>query len=222
MRVEIPLPECCSKLNLRPKDHQLAFMRYRDRPSSRHNTCPVFVRRPNREFWLSLGVVCDDKVAKAKELLGETEEGVATGGLHKVSDYRRRQGCYTLPTGIECVHSTCLPRKGNSRDKLTTSMVARSAVYCTRFALQTVIDDVTAKFENRSVEELAEQKIKIQDMLDSGKASVDSEFWEAVLKELHVFQVKPCFSLYNFLDPFRFRVCLKCYRSLVLFRLTTR
>lgn len=40
--------------------------------------------RPNREFWMSLGVVCDDKVAKAKELLGETEEGVATGGLHKV------------------------------------------------------------------------------------------------------------------------------------------
>ncbi|CAM9859257.1 unnamed protein product, partial [Hapterophycus canaliculatus] len=28
---------------------------------------------PNRDFWLSLGVVCDDKVAKAKELLGETE-----------------------------------------------------------------------------------------------------------------------------------------------------
>ncbi|CAM9269242.1 unnamed protein product [Scytosiphon promiscuus] len=90
---------------------------------------------PNRDFWLSLGVVCDDKVAKAKELLGETEEGVATGGLHK-----------------------------------------------------TVIDDVTAKFENQSVEELAEQKTKIQEMLDSGKASVDSEFWEAVLKELHVFQ----------------------------------
>lgn len=41
--------------------------------------------RPNREFWISLGVVCDDKVAKAKELLGETDEGVATGGLHKVS-----------------------------------------------------------------------------------------------------------------------------------------
>lgn len=37
--------------------------------------------------------------------------------------------------------------------------------------------------------ELAEQKTKIQDMLDSGEASVDSEFWEAVLKELHVFQV---------------------------------
>ncbi|CAM9186514.1 unnamed protein product [Pylaiella littoralis] len=90
---------------------------------------------PNREFWMSLGVVCDDKVAKAKDLLGETEEGVATGGLHK-----------------------------------------------------TVINDVTSKFENQSVEELAQQKIKIQDMLDSGKASVDSEFWEAVLKELHVFQ----------------------------------
>ena len=42
------------------------------------------IYRPNREFWISLGVVCDDKVAKAKELLGETEEGVATGGLHKV------------------------------------------------------------------------------------------------------------------------------------------
>ncbi len=40
--------------------------------------------RPNRDFWIALGVVCDDKVAKAKELLGETEEGVATGGLHKV------------------------------------------------------------------------------------------------------------------------------------------
>eukprot|EP00903_Cladosiphon_okamuranus_P015664 g14466.t1 len=90
---------------------------------------------PNREFWISLGVVCDDKVAKAKELLGESEEGVATGGLHK-----------------------------------------------------TVINDVTAKFDNQSVEELAEQKIKIQDMLNSGEASVDSEFWEAVLKELHVFQ----------------------------------
>lgn len=47
--------------------------------------------RPNRDFWRSLGVVCDDKVAKAKELLGETEEGVATGGLHKVGHYRRRQ-----------------------------------------------------------------------------------------------------------------------------------
>lgn len=46
--------------------------------------------RPNRDFWLSLGVICDDKVAKAKELLGETEEGVATGGLHKVGHYRRR------------------------------------------------------------------------------------------------------------------------------------
>ncbi|CAM9983823.1 unnamed protein product [Ectocarpus sp. 12 AP-2014] len=90
---------------------------------------------PNRDFWLSLGVVCDDKVAKAKELLGETEEGVATGGLHK-----------------------------------------------------TVIDDVTAKFENQTVEELAKQKTKIQDKLDSGEASVDTEFWEAVLKELHVFQ----------------------------------
>lgn len=46
-------------------------------------------RRPNRDFWLSLGVVCDDKVSKAKELLGEAEEGVATGGLHKVSNIRR-------------------------------------------------------------------------------------------------------------------------------------
>lgn len=55
--------------------------------------------------------------------------------------------------------------------------------------LQTVINDVTAKFENQSVEELAKQKNKIQDMLNSGGASVDSEFWEAVLKELHVFQV---------------------------------
>ncbi|CAM9158107.1 unnamed protein product [Ascophyllum nodosum] len=90
---------------------------------------------PNREFWASLGVVCDDKVVKAKERLGEAEDGVAAGGLHK-----------------------------------------------------TVIDDVTAKFENLGLEELAEQQIKIQEMLDSGKASVDSEFWEAVLKELHVFK----------------------------------
>lgn len=51
--------------------------------------CLAGICRPNREFWISLGVVCDDKVAKAKELLGETEEGVATGGLHKVSDFRR-------------------------------------------------------------------------------------------------------------------------------------
>lgn len=29
--------------------------------------------------------MCDDKVAKAKELLGEAEDGVATGRLHKVS-----------------------------------------------------------------------------------------------------------------------------------------
>lgn len=36
------------------------------------------------EFWLSLGVVCEDRVAKAKDLLGEAEEGVASGGLHKV------------------------------------------------------------------------------------------------------------------------------------------
>lgn len=48
---------------------------------------------------------------------------------------------------------------------------------------------MTATFENQSLEELAEQQTKIQEMLDSGKASVDSEFWEAVLKELHVFQV---------------------------------
>lgn len=40
--------------------------------------------RPNREFWEALRVVCDDKVAKAKALLGENEDGVATGGLHKV------------------------------------------------------------------------------------------------------------------------------------------
>lgn len=60
---------------------------------------------------------------------------------------------------------------------------------------QTVINDVTAKFENQSVEELAEQKIKIQDMLNSGEASVDSEYWEAVLKELHVFQVSVFMSL---------------------------
>lgn len=53
---------------------------------------------------------------------------------------------------------------------------------------QTVVNDVTAKFENQSLEELSEQQTKIQDMLDSGKASVDSEFWEAVLKELHVFK----------------------------------
>eukprot|EP00904_Undaria_pinnatifida_P005010 jgi/Undpi1/1639/HiC_scaffold_11.g05029.m1 len=90
---------------------------------------------PNRDFWLSLGMVCDDKVSKAKELLGETEEGVATGGLHK-----------------------------------------------------TVINDVTDKFENQTLEELSEQQTKIEEVLDSGNASVDSEFWEAVLKELHVFK----------------------------------
>lgn len=95
-------------------------------------------------------------------------------------------------------------------------MRAVSAVYGIRFALQTVIDDVTAKFENQSVEELAEQKIKIQEMLDSGKASVDSEFWEAVLKELHVFQVKRCFSLDSSLSVgsvfwFRFRFLTICY-----------
>lgn len=65
---------------------------------------------------------------------------------------------------------------------------------------QTVINDVASKFENQSVEELAQQKIKIQDMLDSGKASVDSEFWEAVLKELHVFQVKGSFFARHFFD----------------------
>lgn len=53
-----------------------------------------------------------------------------------------------------------------------------------------MIGDVTAKFENQSLEELSEQQIKIQEMLDSGKASVDSEFWEAVLKELHVFKAR--------------------------------
>lgn len=60
---------------------------------------------------------------------------------------------------------------------------------------QTVINDVAAMFENKSVEELAEQKTKIQDMLNSGEASVDSEYWEAVLKELHVFQVSVVLSL---------------------------
>lgn len=45
-----------------------------------------FANRPNREFWASLGVVCDDRVekAKARERLGEAEDGVAAGGLHKV------------------------------------------------------------------------------------------------------------------------------------------
>lgn len=45
-----------------------------------------FDNRPNREFWVSLGVVCDDKVekAKARERLGEAEDGVAAGGMHKV------------------------------------------------------------------------------------------------------------------------------------------
>lgn len=63
------------------------------------------------------------------------------------------------------------------------------------FNRQTVNDDVTARFENKSVEELAQQKTEIQDMLNSGEASVDSEFWEAVLKELHVFQVRAVLSL---------------------------
>lgn len=40
--------------------------------------------RPNREFWVALGVVCADKIGKAKALHGEAEEGVAVGGLHKV------------------------------------------------------------------------------------------------------------------------------------------
>lgn len=80
------------------------------------------------------------------------------------------------------------------------SYALRGRCLCRIHVSQTVINDVTSKFENQSVEELARQKIKIQDMLDSGKASVDSEFWEAVLKELHVFQVKRCSSLELLLD----------------------
>ena len=52
-----------------------------------------------------------------------------------------------------------------------------------------MINDVTDKFENQTLEELSEQQTKIEEVLDSGNASVDSEFWEAVLKELHVFKV---------------------------------
>lgn len=55
-----------------------------------------------------------------------------------------------------------------------------------------MIDDVAAKFENQSLEELSKQHKEIQDTLDSGDAAVDSEFWEAVLKELHVYQVRNC------------------------------
>lgn len=55
---------------------------------------------------------------------------------------------------------------------------------------QTVVEDVAAKFDNQSVEELAKQETAIQEKLDSGDAAVDSEFWEAVLKELHVYQVR--------------------------------
>lgn len=54
---------------------------------------------------------------------------------------------------------------------------------------QTVVQDVTSKFENQSVEELSRRQAEIQKKLDSGDAAVDSEFWEAVLKELHVYQV---------------------------------
>lgn len=52
-----------------------------------------------------------------------------------------------------------------------------------------MIEDVTSKFENQSVEELSHQQIEIQEKLESGDVAVDSEFWEAVLKELHVHQV---------------------------------
>lgn len=48
---------------------------------------------------------------------------------------------------------------------------------------------MAAKFENQSLEELSEQQTEIQERLDSGDAAVDSEFWEGVLKELHVYQV---------------------------------
>ena len=46
--------------------------------------------------------MCDDKVAKAKELLGEAEEGVATGGLHKVSPGRGHAAALVRPG--ECFH----------------------------------------------------------------------------------------------------------------------
>lgn len=41
-------------------------------------------------------MICDDKVAKAKALLGEAEEGVASGGLHKVSERPSRAILGTL------------------------------------------------------------------------------------------------------------------------------
>lgn len=50
--------------------------------------------------------MCDDKVAKAKELLGETEEGVATGGLHKVSHCRGLAAAVVGPN--ECVYQAVL------------------------------------------------------------------------------------------------------------------
>lgn len=69
---------------------------------------------------------------------------------------------------------------------------------------QTVNDDVTSKFKNLTLPELSEQQVEIQEMLDSGKASVDSEFWEAVLKELHIFKVCLTYctwSSYKVYDP---------------------
>ncbi|CAM9386626.1 unnamed protein product, partial [Choristocarpus tenellus] len=61
---------------------------------------------------------------------------------------------------------------------------------------KTVLGDVVAKFEDKSLEELKGQETKIKDMLEIGEGGgvggggegVDSEFWEAVLKELHVYQ----------------------------------
>lgn len=59
---------------------------------------------------MSLGVVCDGKVEKAKELLGETEEGVATGGLHKVSKFCGRSSAARRVCDFDavCFRVVCL------------------------------------------------------------------------------------------------------------------
>lgn len=47
---------------------------------------------------MALGVVCDDKIVKAKAQLGETEDGVAAGGLHKVQTSAEESLCTITPT----------------------------------------------------------------------------------------------------------------------------
>lgn len=107
--------------------------------------------------------------------------------MHRVAPRHFVADCRLFSLHLMAAASTCVI--------IYTPMRSYSVIFHVLYLRQTVINDVTSKFENQSVEELAQQKIKIQDMLDSGKASVDSEFWEAVLKELHVFQVKRRCSL---------------------------